>query len=203
MPIHTLWPTQLLIEDNFLPHDCFLEVQEFIYGQYAIKKTYPMIELNHKDFAPELGVWKQLVNNAFHQYATYAELDFSMFEWTNLQASWIESYNEKYHNEHIMEPHHDLAEAGHVAIVYYIDGEVSTPGERFVGGDLTIYKALTYAEYPEGIVHVQPIPNRLIMFPARLYHRVKPYFGNIPRVAIAALLNKERGHNQNQTIMTL
>ena len=202
MTIHTLWQTNLLVMDGFLPMECFHNVRNYVLEEYRRQQKYPMLELNHKTPAPELNVWKQFTDNAFLQYADRAGLSWNMFEWTNLQASWIETYNEKYHNEHILEPHHDLAEAGHVAIVYYIQAELSTP-ERFVGGDLAIYKALTYAEYPEGIVHVRPIPNRLIMFPALLYHRVKPYFGDTPRVALAALLNKERGHNQNQAIKTI
>jgi len=203
MTIHTLWQTNLLVLDNFLPHECYLDVHRFVHDQYRLKQTFPMLSFDHTNVPPELAVWKQFTDNAFLQYAASAGLNWEMFDWTNIQASWIEKYNEKYHNEHILEPHHDLAEAGHVAIVYYIDGNVSIPGEKFVGGDLAIYKALTYAEYPEGIVHVSPVPNRLIMFPALLYHRVKPYFGDIPRVALAALLNKERGHNQNQIIHTI
>lgn len=202
MTTHTLWQSNLLVKDNFLPEELFWQVQDYVYDEYHRQQKYPMLEFNHKDVPEELFAWKQLTYNAFFDYAAAAELSPDMFDWTNLQASWIEKYNAKYHNEHIMEPHHDLAEAGHTAIVYYVDGELSTE-EKFVGGELAIYKALTYAEYPEGIMHVRPVPNRLIMFPALLYHRVKPYFGDKPRVALAALLNKERGHNQNQIIRTI
>ena len=202
MTTHTLWQSNLLIKDAFLTQYQYEIVQHYVRSEYERQQKFPMLEFNHNDVPEELFVWKQLTYNAFFDYAAAAGLAPEMFEWTNLQSSWISYYNAKYHNEHIMEPHHDLAEAGHVAIVYYVDSELSTES-KFVGGELTIYKALTYAEYPEGIVHVRPVPNRLIMFPALLYHRVKPYFGDRPRIALAALLNKERGHNQNQKIKVL
>lgn len=202
MTVHTLWQTNLLVLDNFLPKEYFHSVRDYVLAEYARQKKYPVLALEHKSVMLELAAWKHITDGAFVEYAERAGLEWEMFDWTNLQALWIDKYNEQYHNEHVMEPHNDLAEGGHVAIVYYLQSEVSTP-EKFVGGELAIYKALTYAEYPEGIVHIAPIPNRLIMFPALLYHRIKPYFGDTPRVCLAALLNKERGHNQNRTIKTI
>ena len=50
-----------------------------------------------------------------------------------------------------------------ISAIYFIDNDY-TP-DKWVGGELCIYKNLTFAEYPSNVVNINPVPNRLIMFP--------------------------------------
>ena len=134
-------------------------------------------------------------------YTIADDNDPAMFELNNFQTHWVGRYNEQLANEHIMEPHHDMMEAGYYAMLYYVNVQHRT--DEYVGGTLAIYKTTTSMDYPNGILHVTPRENRFVMFPAHLVHRIKPYFSDNPRITIATLMRKERNYNQNKIIPTL
>ncbi len=201
MTTHAIWPTHVQVIDDLLPDDEHTKLKQFILNEYARQGTYPLINFNHKDLPSELTFFITMMMAAFTEYCIDSGMDVSQFILNNVQVHSLPKYNEQLHNEHIMEPHHDLGESGFTAIVYYID--LDTNQDRFVGGHLALYKELSSMEYPDGIIHVQPKPNRLSMFPARLVHRVKPYFGAVDRLTIATLMKKEHSYNQNKTIQVI
>ena len=201
MPIHTLWPTNILIENDFLPAAEHLAVKKYLFEQYATRKQDPLLEFSLDNPPPELKVFTAMMLGHMTEYIIADGNDPGMFELNNFHTHSIGRYNERLANEHIMEPHHDLAEAGYYAILYYVN--VEERKDEYVGGTLAIYKNTTSVEYPNGILHITPKENRFVMFPAHLVHRIKPYFSDNPRMTIATLIRKERSHNQNQIIPTL
>lgn len=201
MPIHTLWPTNILIEDNFLPSTEHLAIKKYLFDQYATRNQYPLLEFSHTNPPQELKLFTSMLLAHITTYILADGNDPAMFELNNFQTHSIGRYNEQLANEHIMEPHHDLAESGYYAMLYYVN--VEERKDEYVGGTLAIYKNVTSVEYPDGILHITPRENRLVIFPASLVHRVKPYFSDNPRMTIATLMRKERSHNQNQIIPTL
>lgn len=202
MTIHTIWPTHIMVEDDFLTAEQHAQLKQYLYDQYEVQQKFPLLEFNHQDLPPQFLSFDQMMNAAAASYMQVSGDDIGMFELNNFQTHMIGAYNEKLANEHIMEPHHDMMEGGYYAILYYVDVDLPS-SDPYVGGTLTIYKTLTSMDYPSGIIHIEPKPNRFVMFPAHLVHRVKPYFGSTPRLTIATLLRKERSFNQNRTIPTL
>lgn len=190
-----------MVEDDFLPPEHHEQVRQFLLEQYRIKQKFPLLEFNHGDLPQELRTITHMMSAASTQYIIEDGGDPDMFELNNFQTHWVGRYNESLAHEHIMEPHHDMMEAGYYAMLYYVNVEQSDT--EYVGGTLAIYKNASSMDYPDGIIHVTPKENRFVMFPAHLIHRIKPYFSDNPRLTIATLLRKERNHNQNKRIRTL
>lgn len=203
MTILALWPTHVMVQDDFLPDGEHEKLKQFLLSEFARQNKYPLINFQHKNLPAELRPFSAMMHAAFHEYCIAAGLDLSQFDLDNFQVHSVPQYNRSMSNEHIMEPHHDLGEGGFTAIVYYVTFDETDSDEHFVGGELALYKELSSMEYPDGIMHIKPKENRLAMFPARIVHRVKPYFGNIPRMTVATLMKKERNYNQNMIIPVL
>lgn len=203
MTILQLWPTSVLIKESLLPNNEHLKLREFIMKEFIRQGTFPLINFDHKRLPEELNIFNTFMNAAFHEYCLESGMDVEQFVLGNFQVHSVPKYNKKMSHEHIMEPHHDLGEGAYTAVVFYIDFDETETEEHFVGGELTLYKELSSMEYPDGIIHIQPKENKLAMFPARIVHRVKPYFGDKPRITIAALYNKEGSYVQNKIIKTL
>lgn len=200
MTILTLWPTHVMVQDDLLTTQMHADLKAYLFAEFKRRNSYPLISFPHNDLPPELKPFTSIMLAAFHEYCTAANMDITQFDLSNFQVHCVPEYNRQMANEHIMEPHHDLGEGGYTAIVYYVNFDETDSEEHYVGGELTLYKELSSMEYPDGIMHVQPKENRLAMFPARIVHRVKPYFGKIPRMTIATLMKKERSYNQNKII---
>jgi len=199
--IHTLWHDRILIEDDLLDPQGWSNFRDWVGVEFGRRQTKPIMSIDHLNLPPELGYYAAMLDGAVTNYCEACGIDYAM-DIVNLQATWVENYNETSHHEFVHEPHHDLSEGGYLVAVYYVCTDVNSL-TRFVGGDLAIYKALTYSEYPEGMVHVRAIPNRLVVFPAMLYHRIKPYFGRSPRIALSAVLSKSADTVQNKRVCTL
>jgi Rps23 Pro-64 3,4-dihydroxylase Tpa1-like proline 4-hydroxylase len=202
MTIHTLWPTQVLVEENFLPTQEHEKIRNFMYSEFKRQGTFPLVNFDHVNVPDELKFFVTYMTMAFHTYCVEANLPLEEFDLTNIQAHSIPKYNKQLSHEHIMEPHHDIGEGAYLAVVYYVDFDENETDHHFVGGELAIYRELSSMDYPDGIVHVKPKENKIAMFPARLVHRLKPYFGDKPRITIACLYSKERNEVQNKTIKT-
>ena len=198
-----LWPTHVMVQDDLMTDEMHNNLKEFLWSEFKRKNTYPLINFQHKNLPDELKPFTSLMLAAFHEYCSAASMDVTQFDLGNFQVHSVESYNRALSNEHIMEPHHDIGEGGYTAIVYYVNFDETDSEDHFVGGELALYKELSSMEYPDGIIHVKPREKRLAMFPARVVHRVKPYFGNTPRMTIATLMTKERNYNQNKQIPVL
>ena len=131
----------------------------------------------------------EIVNVTFINYCAENNIDFNSLNFSNLQKGRLKKYDEKMVYNHLYEPHHDMVERSYITAIYYIDS--SFDNVNWVGGELTIYKNLTFAEYPSNIITVLPKQNRLIIFPGFLVHRVKPYFGEKPRTTLVFGWNVE------------
>lgn len=190
-----------MIEDSFLPADEHSRVKEYVMEQHRTRNKYPLCDYNHLNPPAELKTLTSMILASATQYIIADGQDPALFEMNHFQTHSVGRYNEQLADEYIMEPHHDLAEAGYYAMLYYVN--VEERKDEYVGGTLAIYKNTTSVEYPEGIIHVTPKENRFVMFPASLVHRIKPYFSDNPRVTIATLMRKERNYHQNLKIPTL
>lgn len=202
MSFYSLWPTNIQIEDNFLPDSEFLKIKEFMYAEFKRQKKFPLINFDQDRLPPEVEVFKRCLLSVFEIYCQNGNENSSQFSLGNFQVHQVTKYNEALSHEHIMHTHHDQAEGGYYAITYYLN--VADPSDvEYLGGELAIYKNATSADYPDGIVYVKPKENRLVIFPAFLNHVVRPYFSDNPRMTIAILMNKSGNYNQNKRIRVL
>jgi|TARA_B100000902_G_scaffold100454_1_gene102797 hypothetical protein len=134
------------------------------------------------NFTPCQKEFSKIANATLINYCLSNNIDYNNLELSNFQKGRLKKYDKSSVTNHLYEPHHDQVEGAFISAIYYIDSDY-TP-EKWVGGELSIYKNLTFAEYPNNTINIEPIPNRLIMFPGFLVHRVKPYFGENPRTSL-------------------
>jgi len=115
-------------------------------------------------------------------YCADNDIDFNSLRLNDIQKGCLYKYDQTMVHNHLYEPHHDIAEQGYITAIYYIDSAYQE--DKWVGGELAIYKHLTFADYPKNTLNILPKSNRLIVFPGFLHHRVKPYFGETPRTSM-------------------
>ena len=115
-------------------------------------------------------------------YCYQNNIDFNNLEMSNFQKGNLHKYEQTKVSNHLYEPHNDMVEGSFITAIYYIDSDYNE--EIWTGGELTVYKNLTFAEYQNNAVNILPKQNRLIIFPGFLTHRVKPYFGEKPRTSL-------------------
>lgn len=172
-----LWSVNLQIIDNFVEDESLYQslkqesdIQKTVQGQ----NTYELTDAQQ--------TISSMVNAAVINYCIETNIDYNNLEMTNLQKGCLRQYDESMVSNHLYEPHHDIVENAYVSAIYYIDSDWSA--DKWVGGELTLYKHMTFVDYPENIVNILPKQNRLIIFPGFITHRVKPYFGKIPRTSL-------------------
>ena len=134
------------------------------------------------NFTEPQNIFCDLVNKVIVNYCFENDVEYDNLKFSNLQKGNLHKYDHSKVTNHLYEPHHDMVESSYITAIYYIDSDYSA--EKWVGGELAIYKSLTFAEYPHNTVNVLPKKNRLIIFPGFLTHRVKPYFGDNPRSSL-------------------
>lgn len=172
-----VWSVNIQVIDNFVEDASLYEalkeesiIQKTVQGQ----NTFGLTEAQQAIMS--------MVNSALINYCFETNMDYNTLEMTNLQKGCLYKYDEKMVSNHLYEPHHDIAENAYVSAIYYIDSDWNE--DNWVGGELTLYKHMTFVDYPENIVNVLPKQNRLIIFPGFITHRVKPYFGDKPRTSL-------------------
>ena len=172
-----VWSVNIQVIDNFLEDASLYEalkqesiIQKTVQGQ----NTFGLTDAQQTIVS--------MVNSALINYCLETNIDYNTLEMTNLQKGCLHKYDEKMVSNHLYEPHHDIAENAYVSAIYYIDSDWNK--DKWVGGELTLYKHMTFVDYPENIVNVLPKQNRLIIFPGFITHRVKPYFGDKPRTSL-------------------
>ena len=132
-------------------------------------------------------------------YCYQNNIDFNNLEMSNFQKGNLHKYEQTKVSNHLYEPHNDMVEGSFITAIYYIDSDYNE--EIWTGGELTVYKNLTFAEYPNNAVNILPKQNRLIIFPGFLTHRVKPYFGEKPRTSLVLGWKvKDQPRNNTNTI---
>jgi hypothetical protein len=137
---------------------------------------------NHYNLTDAQNVVYQMAKNAVMIYCLENGIEYPNLEFNNFQKGYLKKYDQSMVNAHLYEPHHDIAEGGYITALYYVDSDYSE--DRWVGGELAIYEKLSFVDYPGNTINVLPKPNRLVIFPGFLVHRVKPYFGEKPRTSI-------------------
>jgi Rps23 Pro-64 3,4-dihydroxylase Tpa1-like proline 4-hydroxylase len=108
--------------------------------------------------------------------------DADAIELCNFQLSCLPKYDQSMALENFYEPHDDIAERYWAVTIVYCSSEYTD--DNWVGGELALYKNTTYINYPDNIINIKPYRNRMVMFPGYYIHRIKPYFGNLPRQSI-------------------
>jgi len=172
-----LWKTSLYVLDNFLSdkqviHN--LKQEAFINTTIQGQNEYNLTDSQKilYDQVRQIGI----------TYCAENDIDFNSLRLNDIQKGCLYKYDETMVHNHLYEPHHDMVEQGYITAIYYIDSAYQE--DRWVGGELAIYKHLTFADYPHNTINILPKQNRLIMFPGFLHHRVKPYFGETPRTSM-------------------
>jgi hypothetical protein len=122
------------------------------------------------------------VNQTIITYCIENNIDYTSLSLNDIQKGCLYKYDESMVYNHLYEPHHDIAEQGYITAIYYVASAYSD--NNWVGGELAIYKHMTFADYPSNTINILPKENRLIVFPGFLHHRVKPYFGDTPRTSL-------------------
>lgn len=201
MTTHSFWPMHITVIDNFMTADEHTSIKQYVMEQHRLQNKYPLCDYDHTQPIPELAAVTSMMMAQSMSHMLIDGQDPALFDLSHFQTHSVDHYCEALSHEYVMEPHHDVAEGGYYAMLYYVN--VDTTPNKFVGGQLAIYKNQSSTDYPEGVLHVEPRENRFVMFPADLVHRIKPYFGSTPRVTIATLLRKERNYHQNKRIVTL
>lgn len=173
----SLWTTKINVIDNFVED---ANLYEALKQESVITKTVQ--GQNIFELSAAQNNITLLVKSAVINYCVAADIDYNLLKMTNLQKGCLYKYDEKMVSNHLYEPHHDIAENAFVSAIYYIDSDWCE--NKWVGGELTLYKHMTFVDYPENIVNILPKQNRLIIFPGFITHRVKPYFGDKPRTSL-------------------
>ena len=174
---HKLWPTTIEVFDNFLDNET---VYSQLKEEALISKTVAGQSLQELTSAQQFIT--RLVTAAVINYCANNDIDFDTLKFSNLQKGCLYKYDQSMVCNHLYEPHHDMVEQAYVTALFYVDS--SYDGVNWCGGELCMYKELTFAEYPFNTVNILPKPNRLIIFPGFVTHRVKPYFGDKPRTSL-------------------
>ena len=172
-----LWTTAVHVIDDFISDDDHLKqlsaesiVDTTIEGQ------------DHKNLTPAQDLLYKQVSNVVLNYCIENSIDFNNLELNDMQKGCLYKYDSTMVGNHLYEPHHDIGEKGFLTAIYYINSDYRE--DNWVGGELTIYKQLTFADYPQNSINILPKQNRLIVFPGYMIHRVKPYFGDNPRTSM-------------------
>jgi len=201
MSFYSLWPSNILIEDNFLPEVEFQKVKNFIMHKLN-EEGLTVVNFNSHQLPSDLYSLQKSIYAIFQIYCQKSQENSEMFDLEIFQAHQVLRYDQNTADEYIMHTHHDQAEGGYFALTFCLNVSETTSFDH-VGGELAIYKNCSSANYPDGIVYIKPRKNRIVIFPGFLLHSVRPYFGLEPRVTIAILFNKTRGQIQKMKISIL
>lgn len=189
-----LWAVNLQVVDNFVEdehlYSCLKEegmIAKTVEGQNKVGMTESQKRVH------------AMVTGAVINYCIEYGIDYNSLKFSNLQKGCLYKYEQSMVSNHLYEPHHDIAEGSFVTAIYYVDSSYNET--EWCGGELTLYKHMTFVDYPENIVNILPKQNRLIIFPGFVTHRVKPYFGDTPRTSLVFGWSVE--HPTNKTVLTI
>lgn len=163
----------LLILDDFLPP----AVVEALKKEHRISGS--ILNQDQANLSPPQELLLNLTQAALYEYCLKVGYKPEQYRLCNFQLGSTRRYNEQSVTEHLYEPHHDIAEVSRLSAVYFLDS--SYDGVNWCGGELAIYRSLSFTDYPENTVNIRPVNNRLVFFNGFMIHRVKPYFGDRPR----------------------
>lgn len=172
-----LWSSSIYVIDNYIEDNSLIETLK---KESIISNTIEGQNKDNLSSAQEDII--QRVKISIISYCADNGIDFNSLKHNNTVKGSLNKYDETMVSNHLYEPHNDMAEGSYVTVVYYIDS--SYDENNWCGGELTLYKHLTYVDFPQNIINILPKQNRLVIFPGFTTHRVKPYFGNKPRTTL-------------------
>lgn len=172
-----LWTTPIHVIDGFIDNK---DLYDNLLIESSIEQTIEGQNEHNLTQSQQL-LFKQ-VEAAAINYCLENDIDYENLIINDIQKGCLKKYDHTMVGNHLYEPHHDIGEKGFITAIYYIDSDYSE--EKWVGGELAIYKQLTFADYPDNCINILPKQNRLIIFPGYNVHRVKPYFGDKPRTSM-------------------
>lgn len=181
---YNFWAVPVTVVDDVVNDQALL--QELKAGPAVVKSvdalnaTIQSIDLERMTPAQETIVG--MVSNLVFAHCTNNNIDFNNLEFSNFVKSYVYEYNEKSVSNNSYEPHHDMVEGNYITACFYLDS--AWDGINWCGGELALYRELTFATYPSNVINIEPRPNRLAIFPGFIPHRVKPYFGVKPRTTL-------------------
>jgi hypothetical protein len=183
----TFWAEPISIYDNFLDLDTLSLAKAECQRQRNHKGVaFDIYNLINQDLNDSNFFYKHinlLIDSAVREHCSNAEIDYDNLFLKNRQLGFLDKFNEQVSHDAFHEAHHDMVENAFINPILYIDSDYEKT-DKWVGGELVIYKDLTNAEFPKNIVKVKPLENRLVIFSAYNIHRVNPYFGDTPRTAL-------------------
>jgi hypothetical protein len=172
-----LWKTSIYVIDDFLDDKNVIdELKKEAFIETTIEGQDEYSLTNAQNFLFEK------VRQVAITYCAENDIDFDSLALNDIQKGCLYKYDQNMIHNHLYEPHHDMVEQGFVTAIYYVDSAYTD--DKWIGGELAIYKHLTFADYPNNTINILPKANRLIVFPGFLHHRVKPYFGDTPRTSL-------------------
>lgn len=172
-----LWSTPVTIIDNFVSDQTVLSQLQ---AESLIESTIEGQDTFNLSAAQKTLL--NMVNAILADYCLKNEIDYQNLKLSNLQKGFLYRYDQSSVTQHLYEPHHDMVEQSIISALYYINSDYD--GINWCGGELCLYRELTFADYPNNTLNILPKPNRLVVFPGFTVHRVKPYFGANPRTSL-------------------
>lgn len=185
---YSLWPEHISIYDNFLDAQLLKDAQDECTRQIDNQgAAFDIYNLIHQDtetspffFQPSIHA---LIDAAVREHCANAKIDYENLYIKNRQLGFLRKYDEEISKDAFHDAHHDLVENAFINPILYLASDYGKQ-DKWVGGELVIYKDLTNAQFPSNQVRIKPLENRLIIFSAYNVHRVLPYFGETPRTAL-------------------
>ena len=183
----TLWSEYISVYDNFLDANTLALAKEECRKQVSERGVaFNIYNLIHQDLGAD-NFFQQhvhwLIDAAVREHCTNVNIDYDNLFLRNRQLGFLHKFDEEVSKDAFHEAHHDMVENAFVNPILYIDSEFGKT-DKWVGGELILYKDLSNAQFPKNTVRVRPIENRLVIFSAYNIHRVNPYFGETPRTAL-------------------
>lgn len=194
-----LWPSPIHVIDDFLDNE---ELRETLKKEAIMKEDDSSMYIGQdlSELTDAQNLLLKMVSPVLNNYCAENDINFANLELRDLQLGCIYKYDQSTSNSRHWEPHDDQVENGYLTAIYYINSDYSE--DHWVGGELTIYKRLTYQDHYSNTINILPKNNRLLIFPGYLIHRVKSYFGDNPRTTVVILfgLEEDEGLSEKQAI---
>lgn len=196
-----LWPVPVTVVDDFVDDTALLvELRSEPGATTSVKglnATIRNVDIEH--MTPSEQKIMSLVSSVVAAHCIENDIDFGNIEFSNFVKSYVYEYNELSISNYSYEPHHDMVERNYITACFYLDS--AWDGVNWCGGELALYKEMTFSTYPSNTINIVPKPNRLAIFPGFMPHRVKPYFGKKPRTTLVFAWSLPDAFNHQPTII--
>jgi hypothetical protein len=184
----TLWSEYISVYDNFLDPDTLALAKAECRQQVAEQGVaFDIYNLIHQDTQNPDNFFQihvhSLIDAAVREHCENASIDYDNLFLRNSQLGFLHKFDEETSKDAFHEAHHDMVENAFVNPILYIESDFGKT-DKWVGGELILYKDLSNAQCPKNTIRVNPVENRLVIFSAYNIHRVNPYCGDNPRTAL-------------------